>query len=233
MNCKALLLSNSVSCGLGYLEWCKNIITDFFKESQNIIFIPYAAVTYSFDEYEQNVKTALCQLQNQITSIHRFEDKEKAVNECDGVIVGGGNTFALKKRLEDNNIFNLIKTRVLTQSVPYAGWSAGANMGSLTIKTTNDMPIVQPKSFEAFSLVNFQINPHYTDQNLENHNGETRDDRLTEFSIFNKDIPCAAIPEGTGIRVENKKAVYFGEKQGKIFLNGGFYKMISNEDEIL
>lgn len=233
MKCKALLLSNSVSSDSGYLEWCKDMLSDFFKESKNIIFIPYAAVSYSFDEYETNVKNVLSSLSEKITSIHRFEDKTKAVNQCDGVIVGGGNTFALKKRLEENNIFELIKTRVLTQSIPYAGWSAGANMGSLTIKTTNDMPIVQPKNFEAFEVVKFQINPHYTDQSLENHNGETRDDRLIEFSILNPDTLCAAIPEGTGIKVQDSKAFYFGQKQGKLFLKGKFKELLNNGDEIL
>lgn len=224
---KGLLLSNSVSSGTGYLEWCRKDIKEFFKDSENIIFIPYAAVSYSFDEYEEKIIKALG-MDGKIRSIHTIEDKKRAVEECDGVMVGGGNTFALKKRLEEDSVFDLIKKRVKNEDLKYAGWSAGANMGSLSIRTTNDMPIAQPRSFDGFSVVDFQINPHYINAVLENHNGETRDERLMEFSVFNPETPCLAIPEGSGLKVdESGDVIYFGNGDAKVFLGGRIEKSIT------
>lgn len=229
---KGLLLSNSILEGSGYLEWCKDIITLFFKNKKNIVFIPYAAVSFDFDQYEQRVKKALSINSTRLKSIHRFENINKAVKNCDGILTGGGNTFALKKRLEDHGIFDLIKHRITNDSLAYAGWSAGANLGSISIKTTNDMPITEPQSFEAFKIVDFQINPHYTNKTIHGHNGETRDERLMEFSILNPKTPCIAIPEGSGLIRENKETTYFGDKNAKIFLKGNLYKEIKDKDII-
>ena len=228
---QGLLLSNSVLTGSGYLEWCRPILEKFFSKNKNLLFIPYAAVSYSFDQYEKNVKKALLSCSGKITSIHRIKEKEKekAVKDCDGFIVGGGNTFALKKRLEDDKIFFSIKKRIQKENISYAGWSAGANIGSLSIKTTNDMPIIQPESFDGFGVVDFQLNPHYTDIKIPNHNGETRDERLIEFSVLNPCIYCIAIPEGSGISVEKSGGKkYFGEKKAKLFHNGKCCKDIEN-----
>ena len=83
----------------------------------------------------------------------------------------------------------------------YLGWSAGANLACPTIKTTNDMPIVDPGSLEALGLVGFQINPHYLSVALPGHHGETRDERLAEFARVNPKLPVLALPEGAWLRV--------------------------------
>jgi len=218
--------------GFPYLEWCRDILNDFLSSKKNIIFIPYAAVRFSFDEYEKMVLKGLATDKKKFRSIHTLKEKIKAIKDCDAVVAGGGNTFALKKRLEDENLFNEIKARIKDPDFLYCGWSAGANLGGLSIKTTNDMPIVQPLDFNGLGAADFQINPHYTEKSLENHGGETRDERLTEFSILNPDVFCAAIPEGSGLFVEKsgKKALYFGEKNAKIFYGGKIYRHLKNRE---
>jgi dipeptidase E len=215
-----------------YLEWCKDILNDFFKSKKNIIFIPYAAVRFSFDHYEEIVLKGLSIDKKRLKSIHKFTDKFQALKDCDAVITGGGNTFALKKRLEDENIFNLLKSRTNEPDFLYAGWSAGANLGGLSIKTTNDMPIVQPRDFSGLEVCKFQINPHYTDKSLESHGGETRDERLIEFSILNPKVYCVAIPEASGLFADKtgENVMYFGKKPGKIFFQGQIYKQIKDNE---
>ncbi|MCB9481196.1 MAG: dipeptidase PepE [Desulfobacteraceae bacterium] len=228
---KSLLLSNSSMPGTPYLEWCRDILNDFLKSKKNIIFIPYAAVRFSFDEYENMVLKGLSIDKKRFRSIHALKEKIKEIKNCDAVVTGGGNTFVLKKRLEDENLFNEIKAKIKDPDFLYSGWSAGANLGGLSIKTTNDMPIVQPLDFNGLGSAHFQINPHYTDKALENHGGESRDDRLTEFSIVNPNVFCAAIPEGSGLFVETngKKARYFSiEKPGKIFHQGQIQRSLKN-----
>ncbi|MDY0360432.1 MAG: dipeptidase PepE [Desulforegulaceae bacterium] len=227
---RSLLLSNSTMPGYPYLEWCRDILNDFLKSKKNIIFIPYAAVRFSFDEYESMVLKGLL-TDKKIRSIHRLKEKTKEIKDCDAVITGGGNTFILKKRLEDENLFNEIKSKIKEPDFLYCGWSAGANLGGLSIKTTNDMPIVEPLDFNGLGAADFQINPHYTDKSLENHGGESRDDRLIEFSIINPNVFCAAIPEGSGLFVEKngKKAEFFSkEKPAKIFYQGKIHQTLKN-----
>jgi dipeptidase E len=231
---KALLLSNSVTSGSSYLQWCSDIIRDFFKTKKNIVFIPYAAVTVSYDEYEEKVIKALKFKNNELKSIHNFPDKIKALNECDAVLTGGGNTFALKYRLEQEKIFTTLQTVIKKENVLYCGWSAGANIAGLSIKTTNDMPIIEPESFEGLKVADFQINPHYTDKTIENHNGESRDERLLEFSYLNPDVCCAAIPEAGGLIVEDNpgKFLYFGQNPGKIFYRKKMVLKLQNGDRL-
>ncbi|MDY0131104.1 MAG: dipeptidase PepE [Desulforegulaceae bacterium] len=232
---KSLLLSNSSMPKAPYLQWCKEILNDFLKSRKNIIFIPYAAVRFSFDQYEDMVLKALSMDKKRFKSIHGFAEKIKAIKDCDSVVIGGGNTFVLKKRLEDENIFSKLKSKISEPDFLYSGWSAGANLGGISIKTTNDMPIVQPLDFQGLGTANFQINPHYTDLLFENHGGETRDERLTEFSILNPGDFCVAIPEGSGVFVEkNKKnSMYFGKKPGKIFFNGKIHKQIKDQENFI
>jgi dipeptidase E len=156
-----LLLSNSTLPGTAFFTWPRPWVSDFLTPlAEDLIFIPFAAVTFSFDEYEGKVMGVFQSMGFSVRSIHRFKDKASAIKGAEGIVVGGGNTFALLSRMYKDNLVEVIREKV-KGGTPYIGWSAGANLACPTIMTTNDMPVVQPRSFEALSLVPFQINPHY------------------------------------------------------------------------
>lgn len=212
-----LLLSSSKVGDSGYLETAKASLLTHFENSQNILFVPYAGVTMSWDDYTKKVQEALPELS--ITGLHQCADVHTALSKADGIMVGGGNTFNLLKTLYDNKLIAPIR-ELVTNGMPYAGWSAGSNLAGNSIRTTNDMPIVEPPSFNALNLLPFQINPHYTDYHPPGHNGETRDDRLAEFMQANPDMPVLGIPEGTGIVRQGTKLALTGIKPAYLFKNG-------------
>ncbi len=217
---RLLLISNSTNAGEKYLEYPKNNIKQFLGEKKlNAIFIPYAAVTFSYDEYEQKVNERFAEIGHKVTGIHKFEDKQEAINNAEAIIVGGGNTFHLVKIMQEQNLIGAIRNKVQS-GTPYIGWSAGSNVACPTICTTNDMPIVQPESFNVLSLVPFQINPHYLDANPEGHAGETREQRLEEFLAANKNVYVAGLREGTMFLIENKTIKLIGKKPCRIFKYG-------------
>jgi dipeptidase E len=135
------------------------------------------------------------------------------------VFVGGGNTFRLLKVLQDSELFPLLRDRVLA-GMPYLGASAGVNLACPTIRTTNDMPIVEPASLDALGLIPFQINPHFTDAVIPNHGGETRSERLAEFLELNRSMPVLALREGTALQVEGQRMSLLGGQPGRAFLYG-------------
>ena len=160
---RLLLLSNSKNSGQGYLEHALSVISEFLGRGVGrVLFIPFAGVIRSFDEYEALVKGRFQEIGYDLTSIHRAADAKEAVQNAEAVAVGGGNTFHLLRRLYDNGLLEPIRKRVAS-GAPYIGWSAGSNVACPTVMTTNDMPIVEPPSFAALGLVPFQINPHYLD----------------------------------------------------------------------
>lgn len=211
-----LLISNSTNAGEKYLDWCKDLIKDFCNESgvKNVLFIPYAGVSMGYDNYETKVKAVFETLGLNLYSIHKQADAKKAVQEAECIAVGGGNTFHLVYELYRNRIMELISQKA-KEGVAYMGWSAGSNVAGMSLKTTNDMPIIEPESFDCMKLVPFQINPHYTDFFDPKHGGETRDDRLNEFTKVNPDMWVAAIREATALRL----------KEGKLSLIGRNNKM--------
>lgn len=206
-----LLISNSTNAGEKYLDWCKDMIKDFCTESgvKNVLFIPYAGVSMGYDNYETKVATVFKGLGLNLYSIHKEKDAKKAVQEAECIAVGGGNTFHLVYELYKNGIMGLISQRA-SEGVAYMGWSAGSNVAGLSLKTTNDMPIIEPESFDCMKLVPFQINPHYTDFFDPKHGGETRDDRLNEFTKVNPDVYVAAIREATALRLKEGKLKLIG-----------------------
>lgn len=214
-----LLLSNSSLPNQSYLEFACPIINDFLGEIQNGIFIPYAAVGFSYEEYENKVNEAFQSINKSVKSIHRFENPLEALEEADSIIVGGGNTFRLLERCQHFGLIEGIQEKVRNQNIPYIGWSAGSNLAGPAIYTTNDMPIIEPKSFNALGLVNYQINPHYTNAMPEGHKGETRDQRIEEFTSLNPKQRVIAIPEGTYIEVKDSISVYKGSRTAFIFSN--------------
>ncbi len=218
---RLLLISNSTNPGEEYLDYPKNNIKEFLGEKPvKALFIPYAGVTVSFDDYEAKVKHRFNEVGHDIVSIHHFEDPIKAVEEAEAIVVGGGSTWNLLHMVHKFNLTDAIRNKVINDKTPYIGWSAGSNLTCPTIKTTNDMPIIDPLGFEALNLIPFQINPHYLDKNPEGHGGETREDRINEFLVLNPDMYVAGLREATMFLVENGKISLVGNRECRIFKNG-------------
>ncbi len=195
-----------------------------------MLFIPFAAVTFSYDEYLDKVVKGLDNNEVTITSIHQYKNKKEAITGTDAIMVGGGNSFKLLNEVYENDILEIIQQQV-ESGTPYIGWSAGSNLACPTIKTTNDMPIVFPPSFNALNFVPFQINPHYIHGNPPGHNGETREQRLLEFLEVNPTISVVGLREGTILKIENNQLQLIGDKEARIFKHGqDFYELTSVSD---
>jgi dipeptidase E len=198
------------------------------------LFIPYAGVRVNYDDYTAIIQKALSPLDIKVTGIHQCENTITAVESGQAIAVGGGNTFHLLHQLYENNLIQAI-TNAVESGAPYIGWSAGSNVAGRSIRKTNDMPIIEPKSFDALRLVNFQLNPHYTDFNPADYNGETRAQRLAEFMMLNKNMPIVAIVEGTALKVNNEdgqqRMRLIGSEDGFIFKGGE--KMAINDQSNL
>lgn len=213
---KVLTLSSSRVGNSGFLEKVISYIKNFLgDDALTIAFIPFASVQKNYEEYGGMVKQALSSLPYSVQTVI-VENAKATIEKADTIMVGGGNTFKLLHDIYQNNLFELIQNKVKS-GTPYIGWSAGGNIAGRTINTTNDMPIIQPKSFTAFSFFPFQINPHYINQNLEGHNGETRDQRLEEFVMLNPGIPVIGLPEGTALQLQNDRLHFIGEREGVLF----------------
>jgi dipeptidase E len=230
-----LLLSSSREGDSGYLEHARSHIEHFLTQTTSanpvkVVFIPFAGVTVSYDDYTQMVSDALNGLPLKITSIHQESNPDQAIRKADAIIVGGGNTFHLLHQLYQFELIGTIREKVM-QGTPYIGWSAGSNIAAPGIFTTNDMPIIQPPSFHALHLVPFQINPHYLDQHPPGFNGETREQRIREFMVINPDAVTLGLPEGTAIQLINNKASFIGDKPIMLFRKGE--KSELNSDDLL
>lgn len=216
-NRRLLLLSNSKNYGGGYLDHAAQPIKDFFADKvRKILFVPYAGVTVSYDEYTNTVSQRFADFGYQIESVHKVKDPVAAVDACEAVAVGGGNTFQLLRRLQETGLLEAISNRVRA-GLPYIGWSAGSNVTCPTIKTTNDMPIVEPHGFGAMNLIPFQINPHFTDAQIEGHQGETRTQRIAEFVELNPEIYVAGLREGSIFRIEGGAIKLLGDRELRVF----------------
>lgn len=213
---RLLLISNSTNAGEGYLEYPLPAIGDFLKGTKKVLFLPYAAVTFSFDDYEKKVQQRFNELGIEVDSLHHHKNAKEAVRNAEAIVVGGGNTFRLLKMIQQLDIIEVLRYRVL-DGVPYVGWSAGSNVASPTICTTNDMPIVEPESFSAFNLVRFQINPHYLDANPSGHAGETREQRIEEFTTMDPFSYVVGLREGSILKVEEGDITLLGDKSVRIF----------------
>ena len=198
---RVLIQSSSRYHNSGYLDFAGDQYEKLFgKEKYEILFIPYAKVAGAYDAYEKQVQDAFKPYGHKIVSIHRFKDPQKAVREAKAIAVGGGNTWALVTRMYEAGIIDLIRERV-NAGVPYCGWSAGGNVACPTLRTTNDMPIAEPPSFNTFGFIPFQTNPHFISGGTQGLNNETREDRLEEFLWYNKDEEVIGLPEGTALFV--------------------------------
>ncbi len=199
---RLLLLSNSTNHASGYLEHAIDTVTPFLADTR-LTFVPYALADR--DAYTAKVAAALDPHGVEVRGLHAAHDPVAAVAEAEAVFVGGGNTFRLLDTLQRFGLLDVLRRRVL-EGMPYMGASAGTNIAGPTIRTTNDMPIVEPASFGALGLVPFQLNPHYLDADPNStHRGETREQRLTEF-LEENDLPVLGLREGTWLAVDDDGA---------------------------
>ena len=200
--CRFLLMSSSRRENLGYLEHAHGQLRRLFGDGpKRVLLIPYASVRVSYDAFEETVAAPFARLGLTITSIHHFPDPVGAVREAEALAVAGGNTFVLLRGIQENGLLQPVRDRVAA-GMPYVGWSAGANVACPTIRTSNDMAIVMPPSFEGFGLVPFQINPHFIPGRPPGHNVETREERLQEFMLANPAENVLALPEGSALLCE-------------------------------
>ncbi|XP_051839711.1 alpha-aspartyl dipeptidase-like [Antechinus flavipes] len=217
---RLLLVSNSRLHGEGYLEHCEEQIRSFFGGIvKRVLFIPYAL--HDRDAYAKTAREKFESLGYGLDSIHESSDPVEAVRKSEAIFVGGGNTFRLLKTLYDLNLIPEIKKRVLLAGVPYMGSSAGTNVATISINTTNDMPIVFPPSFEALGFVPFNINPHYLDPDVNStHMGETREERILQYHEEPDTPPVLGLREGSMLLVEGNKATLLGRSKARLFLRG-------------
>ncbi|MBK7098375.1 MAG: dipeptidase PepE [Sphingobacteriales bacterium] len=215
-----LLASTSTLFGGQYLDYLKDEIAELFDGMEEIVFIPFARPSgISHDDYTQRVNDYFSQLNIAVTGLHTFDDPKAAIRNAKGIFTGGGNTFLLVKTLHDLGLMGLIKDKVL-QGMSYMGASAGTNIAGISMRTTNDMPIVYPSSFDTMGLVPFNINPHYLDPDPNStHKGETRETRILEFLTQNN-IPVVSLREGSWIRVKGDKIMLEGKLDARIFEQG-------------
>ena len=215
-----ILASTSTLFGGNYLEYLTKEITELFYGIDEIIFIPFARPGgISHDDYTQKAREFFATINIKVKGLHEFEDQKEALNQAKGFFTGGGNTFLLVKELHEKNLMQLLKENI-EQGKSYLGCSAGSNIGGLNMKTTNDMPIVYPPSFDTMGLVPFNLNPHYLDPNPElKHNGETRETRIKEFLTQNE-TKVVGLREGNWIRKIGDQITVEGIELTRIFENG-------------
>lgn len=232
MSRNLLLISTSTTHGTGYLEHAADEIKNLLHGKSSLLFVPYARPdSISHKGYTAKVREAFGQWGISVTSVHEAKDPVAAVNEAEAVFIGGGNTFLLLRQLYQHNLIKPLQERV-KKGMPYMGTSAGSNVAGKTIGTTNDMPIVFPKSFDALQLVPFNLNPHYQDPDPNStHMGETRETRIKEFHTHNTQ-PVVGLREGSMLRVIGDKITLKGPLNARIFLQGLKPQEFKPEDDI-
>jgi dipeptidase E len=234
---RLLLISSSTATGYAYLQYPKPYIKDFLgRQGKKIAFVPFAGLKQSYenlvgyDAYEKKMQAVFSETGYEVNSVHRVSD---ALKNADAVLVGGGNTFNLLKQCQDRNLMEPIKERVLNNNIPYIGLSAGTNLACPTIRTTNDMPIIEPQSLNALGLIPFQINPHYLDEAPDGHFGESREERIIEFLEVNRDVVVTGLREGMMFRIEDDRIKHEGvsDKTCRIFKYGQSPLELGNNDD--
>lgn len=213
-----LLLSNSSQPGMNYLEHAMDALQEFLDGERTIHFVPYALANY--DSYTAGIAQALAPSGITVKGVHTHASPRQAIEEARVLFVGGGNSFRLLKTLQQYDLPAIVRDRVMNGELRYMGASAGSNMACPSLRTTNDMPIVQPRSFEAFGLIPFQINPHYVDADPNSiHMGETRERRIEEF-LEENDVPVLGMREGCWLRRNGDTLRLEGLVGARLFTRG-------------
>ncbi|MDG4945879.1 dipeptidase PepE [Weeksellaceae bacterium KMM 9713] len=212
-----ILASTSTVYGSDYLAYLKDEVADLFQGVSEIVFVPYARPSgVSHDEYTQVANKFFNSIGIKAVGLHSFDNPKEAIANAKGIFTGGGNTFLLLKTLYELDLIEVLRNQILG-GTPYLGTSAGSNIAGLNIRTTNDMPIVYPPSFDAMDIIPFNINPHYLDPDpTSKHKGETRETRILEFLTQN-DTTVIGIREGNWIRGKGDQLTIEGKLETRIF----------------
>src|SRR5215470_4489089 len=214
---RILLISNSTVYGRDYLDHVEQQIKSFLGTARKVLFFPFAL--FDRDTYAAKAKARFAEMGYSIETAHAVSDPHQAIEQTDAIFIGGGNTFRLLKALQDLDLLDPIRQRVKS-GAPYIGSSAGSNVAGPTIKTTKDMPIVQPRSFDSLGLVPFQISPHFQDPDPNSkHMGETQEERILQF-LEENDTPVVGIREGAWLLCNDGKVTLKGQTGAKIFRRG-------------
>lgn len=215
-----IIASTSTVYGSGFLEYLLPELTSFFKNVDELLFIPYARPSgISYDVYTQKVSGFFEKLNISVKGIHEFDNSKVAIQNAQAVFTGGGNTFELVNQLYKNNIITVLQ-EVIDKGIPYLGTSAGSNVCGVSMMNTNDMPIVYPPSFKTLGCFPFNINAHYLDADENStHMGETRETRINEFHVFN-DTPVLGLREGSWLRINGDEIVLKGNLSARLFQQG-------------
>ncbi|XP_059046217.1 probable alpha-aspartyl dipeptidase [Achroia grisella] len=218
---QALLLSSSNCHGYTMLEFAKHEICAILEKNniKQLLFVPYAQ--NDFNSYTSKIKDVIDPWGFEVSGIHTHPDPADAVMSTKAIFIGGGNTFLLLKRLYELNLVELIRNRVNEGNLIYIGSSAGTNVATKSIHTTNDMPIIYPPSFDAIKIIPFNINPHYLETpDPSTHKGETRDQRLNEYMEMDHAAPVLGLKEGAMLHVNGDSLVLKGVTGGVLFKKG-------------
>ena len=214
---RVLLISNSTVYSRGYLDHVEQQIKSFLGHATKILFFPFAL--HDRDTYATKAKARFAAMGYSFEAVHAVSDAREAIEQTDAIFVGGGNTFRLLKALQDLDLLDPIRRKV-KDGAPYIGSSAGSNVAGPTIKTTKDMPILQPRSFDSLGLVPFQISPHFLDPDPNStHMGETQEERILQFLEENQ-TPVVGIREGAWLVCENSAVTLKGDAGARIFRRG-------------
>jgi dipeptidase E len=200
---------------MGFLEHATDAIKDVLGGRGSVLFVPFAGSDP--DAYTTTMRAAMALIGVQVTGLHEVPDSARAIGQAEAIFVGGGNSFRLLRHLNRLGVLAALRDAVVTGGVPYLGASAGSNLACPTIRTTNDMPIVEVPSLSALGLIPFQLNPHYLDAEPgSTHQGETRQQRLAEF-LEENDVPVLGLREGSWLAVSERHAVLSGAGTGRLF----------------
>ena len=230
MNHDLLLLSNSSIHGRGYLEHALDTIKEFLGGRTTVHFVPYALADH--DAYTDKARGALSQIGADVVGVHTTGDPRSALGEAEVLFVGGGNSFRLAKTLQSLGLLEPVRERVEAGQLSYMGSSAGTNMSCPTLRTTNDMPIVEPGSFATFGLLPFQINPHYLDPDpASTHMGETREERITQF-LEENDVVVLGMREGSWLRRRGTSLELGGTTGARLFTRGEEPREFEEHDDL-
>ena len=213
----AIIASTSTIYGGEYLEYLLPELEVLFNDCDTILFIPFARPSgISYDNYTEKVSLAFAKINKKVVGLHEFENSKEAILNAQAIFTGSGNTFLLVKQLHDLQLMNVL-SEAIKSGKPYLGTSAGSNITGVSMKTTNDMPIVYPSSFETLGIIPFNLNPHYLDPDFQsNHMGETRETRINEFHTYNE-IPVIGLREGSWLEVLGNKVTLKGNLSARFF----------------